>query len=167
MNFKEFLGIGVLLAFLVLFLKGFLQSFFLSPLGNPFLAIALVFLSYRKVNLWLWVYLLFLGFISGIETNQEVLTLGYFLILGIFFDWVKGYLDLNSFRIKFFFWGANLLFFFAIKLFLLLWTVHFSFALSFWVFQVKKLIHFTLFTLFWAFGIDFFLKNWLVKKEEI
>ncbi|WP_022854607.1 hypothetical protein [Thermodesulfobacterium thermophilum] len=166
MNLKEFFFIGIPLVFLVLFLKGFLQSFFLAPVGNPFLSIALIFLSYRNVNVWLWIYLLVLGFISGIETNQEIFNLGYFFLMGVVFYWFKGYLNLNNIRNKLFFWGINLLVFFIIKLFLFLLTVPFSFTFSFWAHQIQELFHFFVVTLVWILGFEFFLKDLLIRKDE-
>ena len=166
MNLIEFFFIGIPLVFVVFFLKGFLQSFFLTPVGNPFLSIALIFLSYRNVNVWLWVYLLILGFISGIETNQEILNVAVFFLMGLVFDWFKGYLNLNNIRNKLFFWGINLLAFFIIKLFLFLWTVPFTFAFSFWAHQIQKLFHFFVVTLGWTLGLEFFLKDLLIRKDE-
>ncbi|WP_028840578.1 hypothetical protein [Thermodesulfobacterium hveragerdense] len=166
MNLKEFFLIGIPLVFLVLFLKGFLQSFFLAPVGNPFLGIALIFLSYRKVNVGLWIYLLFLGFISGIEINQEISNVGYFFLMGVVFYWFKGYLNLNNIKSKLLVWVINLLAFFVTKLFLFLLTVPFSFTFSFWAHQIQELLHFFVVTLVWVLGFEFFLKDLLIRKDE-
>lgn len=154
MNLREFFLFFIPILLFLIFIKGFLQNLFLIPMGEAYLALALVVLTHKHPNFLVYLYILILGVINGLDQGLEILTGLFFLLLGMIGAHLRRYVSFEHIKTKLLFWSLSLLGFLMLRLTIFFSEVYFILSVNFIVSLVLKTLQFLVFSFLWVLLFD-------------
>lgn len=157
MNLKEFLLFFIPILIFLIFIKGFLQNLLLIPLGDAYLALALAVLTHKHPNLIVYLYILILGVIDGLDKGLEILSVIFFLLLGMVSAHLRKYISFEHIKTKLLFWSLSLLGFLILRLTIFFSEVYFIFSVNFVMSLILKISQFLVFSFLWLLLFDIIL----------
>lgn len=159
MNLREFFVFFIPILLLLIFIKGFLQNLFLIPMGEAYLALALVILTHKHPNLLVYIYILILGVIDGLNKGLEILTGLFFLLLGMLSAHLRKYVSFEHIKTKLLFWSLSLLGFLMLRLTIFFSEVYLIFSVNFMMSLLSKTFQFLIFSFLWLLLFDIILSK--------
>lgn len=159
MNLREFFLFFIPTLLFLIFIKGFLQNLFLIPMGDAYLALALVVLTHKHPNFLVYLYILILGVVDGLDKRLEILTGLFFLLLGMVSAHLRRYISFEHIKTKLLFWSLSLLGFLMLRLTIFFSEVFFIFSVSFIVSLILKILQFLVFSFLWLLLFDIILRK--------
>ncbi|MCS7278449.1 MAG: hypothetical protein NZ530_00120 [Thermodesulfobacteriaceae bacterium] len=106
--------------FFIKILEGTLFSFYL---GDPFLALALVILSFKIFSFWVFLSLFFLGVFKGILLIGEIFWGVIFVLLGLAWEKFEKYFKLEGFKLKLILWSISIFLITLVNLFFFIYRL--------------------------------------------